>query len=137
MPATCQGGLLDCACMGCICAIACYDYPSGPACDNGTISQRAFKADIVYLSEREREALARQALEIPLARYRYRDEAADARRRLGFLIDDQPNPSPAVMEDRLHVDEYGYTSLLLVTVQQQAREIAELRQRLEKLERAK
>jgi hypothetical protein len=41
------------------------------------------------------------------------------------------------MEDRLHVDEYGYTTLLLVTVQQQARELAELRQRLEVLEHSR
>ena len=123
--------------MGCVCAMGCQDTSEGVVCSNGTISQRAFKDDVVYLTDRERQELARQALQIPLARYRYRQEPASARRRLGFLIDDQPNPSPAVMEDRLHVDEYGYTSLLLVTLQQQAKEIAELRRRLERLEHPK
>jgi hypothetical protein len=50
------------------------------------------------------------------------------------LIDDQPDPSPAVAADRTHVDEYGYTSMLLATVQQQAREIEELRRRVAALE---
>jgi hypothetical protein len=120
--------------MSCVCALGCSDTATGPVCENGTISQRALKADILYLTEHEREELARQALQIPLARYRYRNEPPGARRRLGFLIEDQPNPSPAVMEDRLHVDEYGYTSLLLVALQQQARELAELRKRIDMLE---
>lgn len=121
--------------MGCICATTCYDRSNTITCDNGTISRRAFKDEIRYLSEDERALLAQQALQIPLARYRYKDEPVGARRRLGFLIDDQPNPSPAVMEDRLHVDEYGYTSMLLVTVQEQAKQIAELQERLDALER--
>ena len=121
--------------MGCLCALTCYDTERGPACDNGTISRREFKDDVRYLSEDERVSLMRQTLEIPLARYRYKDEPANARRRLGFLIDDQPNPSPAVMEDRLHVDEYGYTSMLLVTVQEQAKQLAKLQRRLDALEK--
>lgn len=135
--ASCQGAAPTCACMGCVCALGCFDSASGLSCFNGTISRRAFKDDVVYLSDAERAAVAREALQIPLARYRYGQEPPTARRRLGFLIDDQPNPSPAVMDDRLHVDEYGYTSMVLATLQQQARELAELRQRLEALERTK
>jgi hypothetical protein len=131
---SCQG-TPSCACMACACAIRCVDSADGFLCDNGTISRREFKADVVYLSANERESVARQTLQIPLARYRYEKEPVDARRRLGFIINDQPNPSPAVMEDRLHVDEYGYASMLLATVQEQARELAELKARLERLER--
>jgi len=134
VPAACAG-TPSCACMGCVCAAGCIDTFRGLTCDDTAISRRELKDDVRYLDEEARSALARQTLQIPLARYRYKDEPASARRRLGFLIDDQPNPSPAVMEDRLHVDEYGYTSMLLVTVQQQAREIAELQKRLEALER--
>jgi hypothetical protein len=100
----------------------------------GTTSRRAAKDDIVYVDDKEREALAQQTLDIPLARYRYKQEPPDARRRLGFIIDDQPDPSPAVLADRTHVDEYGYTSMLLATVQQQAKELQELRRRVEELE---
>ena len=117
--------------------MGCHDTATGIVCENGTISQRAFKDEITYLSEREREELSQEALQIPLARYRYRAEAPGGRRRLGFLIDDQPNPSPAVMDDRMHVDEYGYTSLLLVTIQQQAKDLAALQRRIEALERSK
>lgn len=136
IPTSCQGGAPTCACMGCICALGCHDTSPGIVCENGTISQRAFKDEIAYLTEGEREKLANEALRIPLARYRYRAEAPGSRRRLGFLIDDQPNPSPAVMEDRMHVDEYGYTSLLLVTIQQQAKDLAILQRRIEALEQA-
>ena len=126
--------------MGCVCALGgCVGTQTNPSlitsCFNGTVSRRAFKDDVVYLGDEERESLARQALDIPLAHYRYKSEPADARRRLGFMIDDQPDPSPAVDADRTHVDEYGYTSMLLATVQQQARELEKLRRRVEALER--
>jgi hypothetical protein len=42
-----------------------------------------------------------------------------------------------VNTDREHVDQYGYTSMLLATVQQQAKEIRALQERVEVLERAR
>ena len=128
--------------MACMCALGgCGDDSTGAgnriSCSNGTISKRAAKKDIIYVDDEEREAIARQALGVSLAPYRYKNEPRDARRRLGFIIDDQPNPSPAVLEDRTHIDEYGYTSMLLATVQQQAKELAELRRRIESLEHRK
>ena len=133
VPASC-GGTPTCGCMGCVCG---GDPPTGGCstgfissspivCQTGTESRRAVKDDIVYVDDEEREALAHQALEIPLAHYRYKTEPPEARRRLGFIIDDQPDPSPAVQSDRKHVDEYGYTSMLLATVQEQARELERL-----------
>ena len=134
IPSSC-GGSPTCDCMGCVCALGgCSAGPTSMRCSDGTVSRRAFKDDIAYVSDEERPDLAHQALEIPLARYRYKTEPADARRRLGFLIDDQPDPSPAVASDRTHVDEYGYTSMLLATVQQQAKEIDALRLRVDALE---
>jgi hypothetical protein len=128
--------------MGCVCGGPAPPFggcgngkPDDPvACNTGTVSRSAFKDDIVYVDPEEQRALARQALDIPLAHYRYKTEPPSARRRLGFIIDDQPDPSPAVDGDRTHVDEYGYTSMLLATVQQQAKEIQELRSRVEALE---
>lgn len=143
IPPSCSGNP-TCGCMGDICRDnpPCLDDQANPEypglhCGGQTQSRRAVKDGITYVSNEERAALARQALDIPLARYRYKNESADARRRLGFIIDDQPDPSPAVLADRAHVDEYGYTSLLLATVQQQAKELAELRQRIERVEAAK
>jgi hypothetical protein len=131
----------SCACMSCVCGTnsTCQDGTAldpGVICDTQTVSSRTVKADIAYVEADERAALAQQALAIPLARYRYKTEPKDARHRLGFIIEDQPNPSPAVLADRMHVDEYGYTSMLLATVQQQAKELAELRERIDRLERS-
>jgi hypothetical protein len=143
VPASC-GGNPSCACMGCVCGGGapplggCAADPGSPGypvvCQTGTLSRRAFKDDVTYVDDEEREALARQALAIPLARYRYKTEAPGVRRRLGFIIDDQPDPSPAVDGDRTHVDQYGYTSMLLATVQEQAKELEALRRRIEVLE---
>jgi hypothetical protein len=134
---------LSCGCSVCG-SLPCSDAASGvPAdvpgpslvCETPTRSRRSSKADIEYVDDRDVNALARAALEMRLARYRYENEPEDARRRLGFLIDDQPDPSPAVLEDREHVDLYGYTSLLLATVQHQEKEIRALEERLATLER--
>jgi hypothetical protein len=126
--------------MGCVCGdagivLGCTSDPMHAlVCQTATLSSRAFKADIEYLGEEERASLARQALSIPLAQYRYKTEPSSARRRLGFIIEDQPDASPAVEADRRHVDQYGYASMLLATIQEQAKEIAELRARVERLE---
>jgi hypothetical protein len=124
--------------MGCICGLGCTasDADAGRlVCFNGTISRRSFKDDVHYIDDSERADLARQTLAIPLARYRYKAEPAQAKPHLGFIIDDQPASCPAVHGDQTTVDEYGYTSMLLATVQQQQAEIAELKRRLEQLER--
>jgi len=103
-------------------------------CDDGTISLRAAKADIAYVDDVDRLGLARQALDVRLATYRYQTDEADARRRLGFIIDDQPESSPAVQGDGAHVDLYGYASMLLATIQQQQKTIEQLDRRLRRLE---
>jgi hypothetical protein len=113
----------------------CGDRPNGIIdCNNGTISRRSFKEDITYVEDTERAELARAALDTRLARYRYKTEPVDARRHLGFIIDDQPDPSPAVDGDRTHVDLYGYSSMLLAAVQEQSKEIRALRERVQTLE---
>ncbi len=124
----------SCGCTVCGQGTSCQSMEAGVLCVTPTQSRRAVKADIDYVDEEEREALAREALAIRLARYRYKTEPSEARRRLGFLIDDMPDPSPAVQEDRKYVDEYGYTSLLLATVQEQEKQIRALETRVEALE---
>jgi hypothetical protein len=132
--ATCTGAP-DCSCMACACGnLPCSDFAGGLVCQTPTESRRAVKDDILYVDDSERAALAKQALGVRLAHYRYKVEPANARRSLGFVIDDMPDPSPAVLGDRAHVDNYGYTSLLLATVQEQARQLETLRKRVETLE---
>lgn len=96
------------------------------------ISRAAYKKDVRYLDDdalrRERDAVLR----IPLARWRYRWEGADAPERLGFLIDDV-GPSACVEASGQRVDLYGYTSMTVAAVQAQAREIAALRAELQAL----
>jgi len=139
VPPECDG-TFTCDCMGCLCGL---DFLGGPCLTvndvgmscRGTTSRREKKREIRYVDDEEREVMAKQALAIPLASYAYKTDPPDARRRLGFLIDDQPDPSFAVDGDRTHVDLYGYTSMLLATVQQQQKEIAALERRVDALEK--
>ncbi len=103
---------------------------------NCPISTRALKRDITYLAPAEADALAAQVRATRLATYEYTIPAMGGRRRLGFIIEDQP-ASYAVDPERSEVDLYGYTSLLVATVQAQDRQIQALTRRIEGLERAR
>ena len=136
VPAECDGAP-SCGCMGCECkeeGPCLWVGDVGMSC-RGTTSRRDKKREIRYVDDAERAELADRALSIPLASYQYKTDPAAARRRLGFIIDDQPDPSFAVDGDRTHVDLYGYTSLLLATVQQQHQEIEAMQRRLDALEK--
>jgi hypothetical protein len=103
----------------------------------GPTSVRMAKREIRYVDDAERTRIEKETMSISLASYVYKTDPPDARRRLGFIIDDQPDPSFAVDGDRTHVDLYGYTSMLLATVQEQQREIHDLERRVEALENAR
>lgn len=90
-----------------------------------TRSAARFKTDIEYLTETDRGALARQVQQLPLARYRYREETAGT--RLGFLVDDAAS---APFVDGESVDLYALLSATIATVQQQDRRIRALEDRL-------
>lgn len=98
------------------------------------VSTRRAKHDIAYLSTAEVDALAQEALQMPLATYEYNDPALAGRRRLGFIIEDAPM-SYAVDPERSQVDLYGYVSVLLATTQSQARRIEALEQEVRVLTR--
>jgi hypothetical protein len=91
------------------------------------ISRRAAKRDIRYLDADDRRHLADQVLSLRLATYRYREPLPSAASHLGFVIDDVAGPSPSIASDGDHVDLYGYTSMAVAAIQQQAAEIAALR----------
>jgi hypothetical protein len=138
IPKACNG-VATCDCMkACFCNSAidkCVPQTNGLLCNNGAVSKRAFKTEIEYVSNEEREDLARETLAIPLATYRYKTESEGDKRHLGFIIDDQPQTSPAVAGDQTHVDQYGYTSMLLATVQEQQKQIDALKKQVDALQK--
>ena len=103
----------------------------GSACP---ISLRRAKRDIRYLEDRDRARLAADLERIRLATYRYRDPADGQGTRLGFIIDDSPDIA-AVDAARGRVDLYGYASMAVAALQQQARELARLRREVARLRR--
>jgi len=133
IPPSC-GGSPSCACMApCFCEgsmATCTDHPNYLYCDNGLVSRREFKKDIVYVGDAERAELASEALSTKLTQYRYKGEGEDHKKHLGFIIDDQPSTSPAVAGDQTHVDEYGYASMLLAAIQEQQKQIDALKKEL-------
>jgi hypothetical protein len=98
------------------------------------VSRRDAKRDIQYLSDEDLAAAENAVRKIPLARFNYKWDAPNERRRLGFIIEDVA-PSPGVDEAHGVVDLYGYTSLAVAALQEQAREIERLRQQIAALQR--
>jgi hypothetical protein len=96
------------------------------------ISVREAKTDIRYLDPRAEVGLHDQIVAMRLAEYRYRAETEG--RHVGFLIDDQPPGSPAVMARGDRVDLYGYTTMAVAAIQVQSERIAALEARLAELE---
>ena len=113
----------------CNTSLLCTDSDPATMCP---ISQRAAKRDIDYVSPAERAQLAETLLSTRLARYHYRAQDAATPRHLGFIIEDQPN-SPAVLPRGDRVDLYGYTSMAVAAIQEQAQELARLRAELAEL----
>ncbi len=133
IPPECSG-TASCTCMAdCFCHTGVDQCVSGQGyleCNNGAVSRREFKTDIEYIGDAERASLADEALHTRLAEYRYKTDPETSQRHLGFIIDDMPNASPAVQADQTHVDQYGYTSMLLAAVQEQQKQIDDLKKQV-------
>jgi len=97
------------------------------------ISRAEFKQEIHYLSTTERDQLAHELTQLPLASWQYKHEPQGPR-RLGFIIEDKP-PQEALRPDGTQVDLYGYMSLSVAALQTQAERIAALEARLAQLEK--
>ncbi len=133
-----------CAAEGVDCLYGCNSPDGAVACRNGVwqrgsftmcpISTRRVKRDITYLTPAEVDALAAQVRATRLATYEYTIPSMAGRRRLGFILEDQPD-SFAADPERSQVDLYGFASMLAATVQSQDRELRALRQRVADLER--
>jgi hypothetical protein len=89
-------------------------------------SLRRFKKGIRYLSAADTQGLHDALLGFRLATYQYRHEGAGGPEHLGFIIDDV-GPGPAVAPNGEMVDLYGFTSMAVAAIQNQARQIEELR----------
>ena len=99
------------------------------------VSTRDAKHDIHYLKPGELESLAREALAMPLATWRYDDKALGDRTHVGIILEDAPG-SPAVDGDKNMVDLYGYSTMSLAAAQSNAKKIETLEKRIERLEKA-
>jgi hypothetical protein len=111
-------------------------------CANGTwqlgggecpVSTARAKRDIAYLSPVDEGRLRDELLGVRLARYRYK--AGDPSTHLGFIIEDMPTGSPAVLASRERVDLYGYVSMTVATIQQQQEQIDRLEREVSRLSR--
>jgi hypothetical protein len=114
----------------------CVDPTTGncPPPTGGVISRRAAKRDIEYLDDDDLASAESAVRSIPLARFNYKWDSPNERRRLGFIIEDVV-PSPGVDEANGVVDLYGYTSLAVAALQEQAREIEQLRRQVDTLQK--
>jgi hypothetical protein len=89
------------------------------------VSTRRAKTDIEYLGPDEVARVARDVQSMKLTTWSYNLPGLDdGRRHLGIIIEDQPPASFAVDPKRSMVDLYGYTSMLVATVQAQGKAIA-------------
>jgi hypothetical protein len=95
---------------------------------NCPISRAAFKQDIRYLDDAQRERIHDQITQLRLASYRYK--AAPDVPQLGFMIDDV-EPSPAASGD--HVNMYAYLSMAVAAIQVQDERIKGLERQIEAL----
>ena len=90
------------------------------------MSRRSAKTDIVPVGPTLSARLHRDLLGVSLATYRYRGEAPNTSRHLGFIIDDLKTAIP-VNPDGNSVDLYAYTSMAVAAIKEQEGEIAKLR----------
>jgi hypothetical protein len=96
-------------------------------------SSRTVKSEVRYLSKTERDRLAKQVFETPLATWRYRE--GSGQRHFGVVIEDGLPPE-ALRASGDQVDLYGYASLAMAAIQMQQEQIALLRAEIDALKKA-
>lgn len=95
------------------------------------VSTAKAKKEIAYLDRAAEDRLHDDLMSVGLATYRYKD--GEQARHLGFVIEDMPPGSPAVLQSESRVDLYGYTSMTVASLKHQQREIDELRAEVRRL----
>jgi hypothetical protein len=94
-------------------------------------SSRTVKRDIVYVDATEHRQLAKQVLDVKLARYNYIDPKKPGR-KLGYILEDIPEASFSSGD---YVDMYAYISAVVALTQQQQAEIERLKTEIETIKR--
>ena len=120
--------------LGCGAYLLCAESDPKQAPGGCPISKAKYKKEIRYLDEERAEEYRKELLGLKLATWRYRTTKGEDELRLGFIIDDHPT-GVIVDEGRDQVDLYGYTSLAIATIQQQAKELESLKQEVKSLRR--
>jgi hypothetical protein len=129
------GAPLNCGAIGCAWDCRCESVPLAEcACAYLTSTLRA-KRDIEYVDQSAEARLHDELMAVRLATYRYRPGVTGEENvHLGFIIEDMPEDSPAVLPSRERVDVYGYLSMAVAALKVQERELADLRARVARLE---
>lgn len=132
------GAPLNCGAIGCAWDCRCESVPLAEcACAYLTSTMRA-KRDIAYVGASAEARLHDELMAVRLATYRYRPGVTGEENvHLGFIIEDMPDDSPAVLPSRERVDVYGYLSMAVAALKVQERELADLRARVARLEAAR
>ena len=99
------------------------------------VSTAKAKADIAYVDDAARAALHAQTMAVRLATYRYTTPASDGAPHLGFIIEDMPPGSPAVLRSREQADLYGFVSLAVASLQEHERKLGALEDEVARLRR--
>jgi hypothetical protein len=86
-------------------------------------SSRSAKRNIQYVAGSERQVLAKEVLDVKLARYHYRD-AKKPGLKLGYILEDHPSAS---FSGDGRVDLYAYMSAVVALAQEQQAEINALK----------
>ncbi|MEO6854110.1 MAG: hypothetical protein ABI410_21870 [Rhodoferax sp.] len=97
------------------------------------VSTAKAKREISYIDPNEGDRLHDELMSVRLARYRYK--AGDDAPHLGFIIEDMPPGSAAVLPSRDRVDLYGYVSMTVASLQKQQKELDALRTQMTALEK--
>lgn len=97
------------------------------------ISTARAKRDIAYVEPNDAKRLRDDLMRVQLATYRYK--SGDPSPHLGFIIEDMPPASPAVLASREQVDLYGYVSMAVAAIQVQQKQIEKLEAELAKTKR--
>ncbi len=94
-----------------------------PEDQNCPASSRSVKRDIHYVAGSERQVLAKEVLDVKLARYHYRDTKKPGL-KLGYILEDHPSAS---FSGDGRVDLYAYMSAVVALAQEQQAEINALK----------
>lgn len=105
------------------------DFP----CLWGAVSTRKAKDDIAYLTDDEIVGLAKQAMAIKLATYKYKNDPS-ATKKLGYILEDAPKVASSDMS-REQVDLYAYASMVLAATQAQEKRLDALEKQVTALKK--